>query len=195
MELIKLMGWVGNPSTISTHINIINQPANQSPGAGQAAPKPYLPKNHFQIMCYSNHHGMRGGYGHAAKGMGYGGRFGQGNPWMRGAWFQPPVNIEELGDRYELHLAAPGRTKSDFQISTQGDVLTIASRKQEESDLAARQNWTRREFRTVPFERQFQLNEKIDAEGITASYTDGVLVVTLPKLASAHTPARDVYVA
>ncbi len=139
---------------------------------------------------------MGGGYGHSAKGMGgHAGRFGQGNPWMRGAWFQPPVNIEELEDRYLLHLAAPGRNKSDFQLSVAGDVLTISSRKQEESDLAAAQNWTRREFRTVAFERQFQLNEKIDADGITASYTDGVLVVTLPKHASAHTPARDVFVA
>jgi HSP20 family protein len=147
-------------------------------------------------MCYSNHHGMRGGYGPAAKGMGgFQGRMAQGGPWARGAWFQPPVNIEELEDRYELHLAAPGRTKADFQLSVAGDVLTISSRKQEESDLAASQNWTRREFRTVAFERQFQLNEKIDAEGIAASYADGVLVVTLPKLASAQTPAKDIFVA
>ena len=140
---------------------------------------------------------MHGGHGHADKRMGgFGGRWAQGgNPWMRGGWFQPPVNIQELQDRYELHLAAPGRNKSDFQLSVQDGILTIASRKQEESDLAAPQNWTRREFRTAAFERQFQLNEKMDADGITASYTDGVLVVTLPKLQSAQTPAKDVFVA
>lgn len=110
-------------------------------------------------------------------------------------WYQPPVNIEELEDRYEIHLAAPGRSKVDFQLSVQGYVLTIACRKQEEGNLATPSNWTRREFRTVAFERQFTLNEKIDAEGIAASYNDGVLVVKLPKLPGAQTPAKDFFVA
>ncbi len=147
-------------------------------------------------MCYGNHHGKHGGWGHASKGMGYG-------PWAnaqasghhRGGWFQPPVNVEELEDRYELHLAAPGRSKEDFQIGLQGDVLTITGRRREESDLGKGKNWTRREFKTVPFERQFSLNEKIDAEGIAARYTDGVLVVTLPKLPGAQSPAKDIFVA
>lgn len=143
---------------------------------------------------------MRGGYGHAGKGWGGHGRWGQGfggpqSGWARGGWFQPPVNVQELEDRYELHLAAPGRSKQDFQISVQGDILTISAQKQEESDLTKSANWTRREFKTVAFERQFQLNEKIDANGIAATYTDGVLVVSLPKLPRAQTPARDVFVA
>jgi len=145
-------------------------------------------------MCYGNHQGRHGGWGHAAKGMGHG-------PWAnaqggpRGGWFQPPVNVEELDDRYELHLAAPGRAKEDFQIGLQGDLLTITARKREESDLGKAPNWTRREFKTVPFERQFSLNEKIDVEGIAARYTDGVLVVTLPKLLGAQVPAKDIFVA
>ncbi|MCC6726901.1 MAG: Hsp20/alpha crystallin family protein [Saprospiraceae bacterium] len=154
-------------------------------------------------MCYGNHFGMHGGHGHSDRRTGgFGGRWAQGGnpwaqgPWARGGWFQPPANIQELQDRYELHLAAPGRNKSDFQLSVQDGVLTVACRnKQEESDLATQQNWIRQEFRTMNFERQFQLNEKIDAEGITASYTNGVLVVTLPKLASAQSQAKDVFVA
>jgi HSP20 family protein len=114
---------------------------------------------------------------------------------MRGGWFQPPVNIRELEDRYELHLAAPGRSKQDFQLKVQGDLLTITGKGQEESDIAQSTNWARQEFRTAAFERQFQLNEKMDGDGITANYVDGVLVVTMPKFAHAHTPAKDVYVA
>ncbi len=114
---------------------------------------------------------------------------------MRGGMFQPPVNIRELEDRYELHLAAPGRSKQDFQLKVQGNLLTITGKGQEESDIAQNSNWARQEFRTVAFERQFQLNEKMDADAIAANYVDGVLIVTLPKFASAHTPARDVYVA
>ena len=127
--------------------------------------------------------------------MGGYGRWAQGHGSPRAGWFQPPVNVEEMEDRYELHLAAPGRSKEDFQIGLQGDLLTITGRKREESDLAASSNWTRREFKTVPFERQFSLNEKIDAEGIVARYTDGVLIVTLPKLPGAQSPTKDIYVA
>ena len=151
-------------------------------------------------MCYGNHHGMRGDHGHAGKGWGGHGRWGHGfggpqSGSPRGGWFQPPVNVQELEDRYELHLAAPGRTKADFQLSVQGDLLTISAQKREESDLSKSANWTRLEFKTVPFERQFQLNEKIDAEGIGASYTDGVLVVTLPKVPGKRVPAKDILVA
>lgn len=142
-------------------------------------------------MCQANFHGRQGAWGHPH----WHSRWGQHREGMRGNWFQPPVNVGELEDRYELHLVAPGRTKQDFQLKVQGDLLTISAQAREESDIAQATKWTRQEFRTVSFERQFQLNEKIDAEGITASYSDGVLVVTLPKFANAHTPARDVFVA
>jgi len=114
---------------------------------------------------------------------------------MRGGLFQPPVNVRELEDRYELHLAAPGRSKQDFQLKVQGNVLAITGQGQQESDIAQASNWSLQEFRTAAFERQFQLNEKIDADAITANYVDGVLIVTMPKFANAHTPARDVFVA
>lgn len=146
-------------------------------------------------MCYNHHQGMRGGYGFASKGQGgFSERWAQAHEGHRGGWYRPPVNIEELDDRYELYLAAPGRNKSDFQVNVQGDLLTISSRKQEDSDLATTSKWTRREFRTAAFERQFLLNEKIDAQNIAARYAEGVLVVTLPKLPGAQVPTVGVLV-
>lgn len=94
-----------------------------------------------------------------------------------------------------MQLAAPGRTGADFQINVRADVLTISCRPQEENGSAASAQWSRREFRTSAFERQFLLNEKIDAESISARYADGILVVMLPKHPEAHTPAKDIFVA
>ncbi len=146
-------------------------------------------------MCYSNHHGMRGGCGYASKGMGHhGGHWARHHGAPRSAWFQPPVNIEELEDRYEIQLAAPGRNNADFQINVRGDILTISCGNQQGEDATA-SRWARHEYRLAAFERQFKLNDKIDVEGITARYADGILLVTLPKHPHAHTPAKDIYVA
>jgi HSP20 family protein len=154
--------------------------------------KVYLSTRHgrhkkFSTMCFSHHHGMNRGCGQAARESRMQG--------FRRNWHQPPVNIEEFEDRYELYLVAPGRSKSDFQLHVMGDILTVSCRKQEESDLASGASRLHQEFRTAAFERQFLLNEKIDAENISARYEDGVLVVTLLKVPGAQTPAKDIYVA
>lgn len=134
---------------------------------------------------------MHGGCGHASKGMGhYGGHWAQ---HYGGSGFRPPVNIEELEDRYEIRLASPGRSSADFQIKLHGDVLTISGGRPHNED-ATSSRWARQEYRLESFERQFQLNDKIDAESISAAYTDGILVVTLPKHPHAHTPSKDIFV-
>ena len=134
---------------------------------------------------------MHGGCGYASKGMGHhGGHWEQRHGGPRNAWFQPPVNIEEQEDRYEIHLAAPGRNNTDFQIKVQNNVLTISGGQQHTEGATA----SRQEFRLAAFERSFQLNDKIDADGITANYTNGILLVTLPKHPHAHTPVKDVFV-
>lgn len=106
---------------------------------------------------------------------------------------RPPVNVQELDDRYELYLFAPGLSKTDFLISLQGDLLTIAAKKQgNEADTG---KWTRREFETDAFERQFLLNEKIDRDQIAARYEEGVLLVSMAKLPWQEGPKQEIVVA
>ena len=105
---------------------------------------------------------------------------------------RPPVNVQELDDRYELSVFAPGLTKADFLISLEGDVLTIATKKQENN--ADSTKWTRREYNPEAFERQFVLNEKIDREQISARYEDGVLIVTMAKLPWQEGPKQEIAV-
>jgi HSP20 family protein len=106
---------------------------------------------------------------------------------------RPPVNVQEHSDRYELSVFAPGLTKADFLISLQGDVLTIATKKQEKEENTG--TWTRREYQPGAFERQFVLNEKIDRENISARYEDGVLVVSMAKLPWQEGPQQEIVVA
>jgi HSP20 family protein len=44
------------------------------------------------------------------------------------------LNIKETADNYEVQVAAPGMTKSDFNVELEGNTLTISSEKQSENE-------------------------------------------------------------
>lgn len=132
-------------------------------------------------------HYHRHGHGHPGKKFKYMARkFAE-------AMGQPPVNVEEQDDRYELFVYAAGYDKSNFQISIKDNNLIIEAKlqKQEEEN---RPNWKRQEFRPHNFERWFELNDKIDKDAISAEYKEGILKVTLPKLEGKETFRQEVKV-
>lgn len=93
-----------------------------------------------------------------------------------------PVNIKETDASYDLHVVAPGLKKEDFKISVDKNILTISFEQQEENKEGSNDGkWLRSEYRMRSFKRNFTLNEKVEVAGITAKYTDGVLLITLPK--------------
>lgn len=129
------------------------------------------------------------------------GRFGRGkfaNFWRRhaGGFGQPPVNIEENDDSFVISLFAAGLVKENVTLTVKDDVLTIAYPGDEKSaDTAGQSQYTYREHSLSAFERPFQLNGKVLVEAIVASYTDGILKVTLPKNPETNKPAQTVTVA
>ncbi|MFK8007629.1 MAG: Hsp20/alpha crystallin family protein [Saprospiraceae bacterium] len=107
----------------------------------------------------------------------------------------PPVNVQELDDRYEIFLVAPGLEKEDFNISLVENVMTIAVDKKETKEKEKGGTWKRKEFSVGGFQRKFELNEKIDLDSIKAKYGDGILHVTLSKLEGEETIRKDIFVA
>jgi HSP20 family protein len=92
----------------------------------------------------------------------------------------PPVNVHETTDAYHLELAAPGRTKEDFQLTIDKGQLTISFDKKEEAKSEDYKT-IRKEFSFKSFKRSFNLDDKIDANAIQAKYENGVLKLLLPK--------------
>jgi HSP20 family protein len=119
---------------------------------------------------------------------GHPGRFGRHVEGQR----QTPVNIRETADYYELFVFAPGLSKDAFNVSIADDVLIISAVSGND-ETAARSQWLHHEYQRGGFERRFQLNNKIETEGITARYNDGVLELMLPK--APGTAAKDIAVA
>jgi HSP20 family protein len=92
----------------------------------------------------------------------------------------PPVNVVESKEQYVLELSAPGRTKADFNIKLDGNLLEVSSTQKEENNEDGK-DYTRREFKLSSFSRSFTLPETVNGEAINAEYTDGILKLTLPK--------------
>ena len=93
----------------------------------------------------------------------------------------PAVNVTEDDTKYNLHLAAPGLTKQDFNIRVENDHLIISVEKKNEKEESVPGRFTRREFNYSAFKKSFQLDDKINRQGIIAAYENGILNVTLPK--------------
>lgn len=94
----------------------------------------------------------------------------------------PAVNIQENEDNFIVEVAAPGKSREDFKLELDNDVLSISSEEKKENETAEKNgNFTRREFSYSTFKRAFTLPESVDSEKIAATYKDGVLEINLPK--------------
>ena len=103
----------------------------------------------------------------------------------------PAVNISESGEEYDIELAAPGLKKEDFKVSVERDMLTISTGQYSENNTSEK-TYNRREFSYSAFTRAFTLPESADVDRIQASYTDGVLKLTLPKKEEAKAVSRKI---
>ncbi len=92
----------------------------------------------------------------------------------------PAVNVLDEEDRIELHVAAPGLKKNDFDVRVDNGILSVSAEREEE-EKKEEDNFTRREFSYTSFRRQFTLPENVEDEDIKAEYEDGVLKIHIPK--------------
>jgi HSP20 family protein len=103
----------------------------------------------------------------------------------------PPVNIHETTDAYHLELNAPGRSKEDFKLLVENGLLTISFDKKEETKSEDYKT-IRKEFSYKSFKRSFNLDDRIDANGVQAKYENGVLKLFLPKKEQAKESAKQI---
>lgn len=94
----------------------------------------------------------------------------------------PACNILENENDYTLKLVAPGLDKSDFKIEIEKDTLVVSYQKSDEKE-EVKENYVRREYSAQNFKRMFTLTDKVNKEGVQASYENGILNVMIPKVA------------
>lgn len=97
------------------------------------------------------------------------------------ATFVPELNVYETDKAFEITVELPGMNKDDIDISMDDRVLTISGeRKAHHEDNGRR--FHRVESRFGSFSRSLPLPNIVDQENIEATYENGVLAITVPKL-------------
>jgi HSP20 family protein len=104
-----------------------------------------------------------------------------------------PVNIRETEQQYQMDVIAPGCRKEDFNINISDSTLTISfDHKEQKKEENENTGWVRNEYWQRSFSRSFTLDDTVDVNNITATYTDGILRVTLPKNEKAKKVSRHI---
>ena len=96
------------------------------------------------------------------------------NSWSR--FSEIPTNIKEDDSGYTIELAVPGMERKNFHMRVHDGVLSLRIRK------GHRFHWPWQHSHTyIRGEHRLQLPESVNADGITAKVTDGILCIRLPK--------------
>lgn len=93
----------------------------------------------------------------------------------------PKVDILDHDKEIEIQAALPGVKKEDVDVSINNQTITIRASTKEKEEKKEEGKYFRREIRRGEFQRILSLPENVDGDKAKASFTDGILKVTLPK--------------
>ncbi len=99
-----------------------------------------------------------------------------------GPYYRPDVDVVERADELLIVADAPGLTADGISINFEQNSLTVHGKVARQ---AAEANYLVREYGTGDYYRVFRVSDRVDASRISATYTDGVLTVHLPKVEAA----------
>lgn len=104
------------------------------------------------------------------------------------------TDIRDMGDGFQLEADLPGFKKEDIKLSVNGDTLTIkAERHSDFEDQDKKSGYLRCERSYGSYSRSFDVTG-VDVSQISASYTDGVLRIRLPKQAPKQPDDRTIVI-
>ncbi len=92
------------------------------------------------------------------------------------------MDVHEEDTQFLLHVDLPGVDPKAVEITSEQGVLTIRGRR-EDARREARDGYRRIERINGEFLRRFSLPETADVQNIKAKSVNGVLEVSIPKLA------------
>ena len=105
----------------------------------------------------------------------------------------PAVDVAEKDKAYEITAELPGLDQNNVELKIANGTLTIKGEKKQETEEKKKDAYMS-ERRYGAFERSFQLPQDVDETKIEASFSKGLLTVTLPKNAASQKPAKTITV-
>jgi HSP20 family protein len=98
---------------------------------------------------------------------------------LTSSWI-PACDVFEDQDAVKIVAEVPGVRPEDVKISLENNLLTIRGEKRQQAEEKT-ERVHRYERSYGSFERAFSLPTTVDPDKIAASYTNGILTVTIPK--------------
>lgn len=99
------------------------------------------------------------------------------------------TDVRELENTYELDIDLPGFKKDEVKIDLKNGYLTISASKGLDKDEKDKKgHYIRQERYTGQCSRSFYVGEKVEPKDVHATFEDGILKLTLPKVEQKKLP-------
>jgi len=105
----------------------------------------------------------------------------------------PAVDIAETEKGYEITAELPGMDEKNIEVKFADGVLSIKGERQEEKEEKKKDYYlSERSFGS--FQRAFRVPSGVDSDKIEATFSKGLLTMTLPKTAEAQKAEKKIAV-
>jgi HSP20 family protein len=104
-------------------------------------------------------------------------------PTVHARYYQPLTDIYETGEALVIVMEIPGVDRPDIKVTLENDMLDIEARISLTPYSNMKPLYT--EYGVGHYARHFRLPNVVNREAITAHLSDGVVTLTLPKIAQA----------
>jgi len=94
------------------------------------------------------------------------------------------LDVVETPDAYIVKAEVPGVSKDQIEVNVEERNVTIKTEYRDEAESNGKPLWRERTFGKAV--RSIRLPEAVDANNAQAKHVDGVLQLTLPKIAKAN---------
>ena len=102
---------------------------------------------------------------------------------LEGEW-APSVDVAETDEEITVTAELPGVEQKEVDITIADDVLTLKGEKKEEKEVKEK-NYHRIERSYGSFQRSVSLPAGVQADKAKATYKNGILTITVPKVEEA----------
>jgi len=105
----------------------------------------------------------------------------------------PKADLSETADAYELDVELPGLDEKNIDLTLTDDTLVLKAEKRIQKESKEKDyHFTERSYGSI--RRQFALPAGVDRDAMKATFSNGVLHVTLPKTAEVKSKPRRIQV-
>jgi HSP20 family protein len=108
-------------------------------------------------------------------------------------WFAPRAEAKESNAHYEITMELPGVAEKNIDVSLHDGVLTVKGEKSSErKEEGEGYFFSEREYGR--FQRTFRLPADARGDDVAADFSNGVLKITVPKMAEEKREAKKITV-